>query len=352
MPRRERLDEPGAWHHVMNRGIAKRTLFEGREDIRFFLSRLAWAVRSGAIEVHAFSILATHFHLLVRSPRGVLSEVMHQVQLAYVRRFNRLRRRDGPLVRGRFRSKPVLSWVYRTTLVRYIDRNPVRAGLCRAPADYPFGSAACYARKTGPPWLERSWVEQAVREASGGREYEPAAYARWFGTGTEADDSLVERRVEMRGPDVLDDLVGSTPDRILAWMHWKARLADGTEPGLCLVAPAAVDSAVDRARAAGVDLLLVRGRSDGLREVHAGLLQHLCGQALAEIAERIGRSVSTCSELCRRHEKRLHEDEAYASHATRLAHAAIQAQHGSPILAARTASDHRDGKDSSIDVGT
>lgn len=68
----------------MNRGIARRTLFEGREDIRFFLSRLARSVRRGQLEIHAFCVLTTHFHLLVRSPVGELSTVMRQVQLDYV----------------------------------------------------------------------------------------------------------------------------------------------------------------------------------------------------------------------------------------------------------------------------
>ena len=89
MARRPRLDEPDAWHHVMNRGIAKRTLFEGLADVRFFLSRVARAVRAGRIEVHTYCVMTTHFHLLVRSLGGELSGVMRQMQLDYVRRFNR-----------------------------------------------------------------------------------------------------------------------------------------------------------------------------------------------------------------------------------------------------------------------
>ena len=71
MARRNRCDTPGSWHHVVNRGIAKRPLFEDRDDIRYFLSRLAHEVRRGRIEVHAYCILTTHYHLLVRSPRGL-----------------------------------------------------------------------------------------------------------------------------------------------------------------------------------------------------------------------------------------------------------------------------------------
>src|SRR5688572_12930314 len=62
MARAPRMDRPGAWHHVANRGLARRTLFESKADIRFFLSRVARVVRRGELEIHAYSILTTHFH--------------------------------------------------------------------------------------------------------------------------------------------------------------------------------------------------------------------------------------------------------------------------------------------------
>ena len=57
MARRSRQDQPGSWHHVINRGLAKRPLFEGRRDARFFLSRIANEVRRGRLEVHTWSVL-------------------------------------------------------------------------------------------------------------------------------------------------------------------------------------------------------------------------------------------------------------------------------------------------------
>ena len=121
MARRPRLDEPGTWHHVMNRGITRRTAFENRDDCRAFLAGIARAVRRREIEVHSFCVTTTHFHLLVRSPSGQLSQAMRRIQNRYVRRFNRSRRRDGPLFRGRFRSRPVDSLTYR----RDVGRRPV-----------------------------------------------------------------------------------------------------------------------------------------------------------------------------------------------------------------------------------
>ncbi len=153
MARSPRCDGPGVWHHVMNRGIARRAVFEDSRDVRFFLSRLARAVRAGSIEVHSYCVMTTHFHLLVRSPDGNLSRAMCRVLDDYVRRFNRIRKRDGSLFRGRFRSRPVESLEYRRRLVHYIDANPVLAGLVATHALYPHGSAHWYAQDSGPIWL-------------------------------------------------------------------------------------------------------------------------------------------------------------------------------------------------------
>ena len=126
MPRRLRRDYPGALHHVMSRGIAKRTIFETRRDVRYFLSRLAREVRRGDLEVLVYSVLTTHFHALIRSPRGHLSAAMQRVLDAYARWFNRGRRRDGPLFVGRFVNRLVESESYAYAVVRYIDDNAVR----------------------------------------------------------------------------------------------------------------------------------------------------------------------------------------------------------------------------------
>ena len=163
MPRAPREDSPGSWHHVINRAIARRTLLERREDFRFFLAQLARSVHRGEVEVHAFSLMGTHYHLLLRCPDGDLGKAMQRIQLAYSRWFNRSRKRDGSLVRGRYFSKRVDSVEYAHALVRYIDANPVKAGVVGNAALYPYGSAFHYARCAGPPWLERSWIEEVVR---------------------------------------------------------------------------------------------------------------------------------------------------------------------------------------------
>ena len=100
MVRKPRNDSPGTWHHAMNRAIARRPIFETREDVRYFLAGVARSVRRGQLEVHAWCVMTTHFHMLVRSPIGELSEAMHRIQNAFTRYFNRKRRRIRGAARG------------------------------------------------------------------------------------------------------------------------------------------------------------------------------------------------------------------------------------------------------------
>jgi hypothetical protein len=80
MPKRKNKDQPGSWHHVMNRGIAHRTVFESPEDICFFFPRLEKTVCQKEIEIHAYTTLSNHFHMPVRSVTGEMSHSMMLIQ--------------------------------------------------------------------------------------------------------------------------------------------------------------------------------------------------------------------------------------------------------------------------------
>ncbi len=333
MPRHVRFDSPGSWHHVMNRGIAKRTLFENELDIRTFLARLACSVRAGRIEVHAYCILTTHFHLLVRSPEQKLSEALQLVQNSYSRWFNRSRHRDGPLYRARFRSKCVDSEEYRLGLLRYIDANAVAAGMAETPGAYSHSSAFHYAQARGPIWLERGWVESVVMRQARTSEYSPSDYPRAFGEALpEGLRRLVERRIELHtaGLDPLDDLIGAAPQRLLDWMRRKAKLADGTEVGLpvCDGADIAAIVAEARARSGEWTLAGVGRRSDGWKVAEVALLRELCGATLAEAGDRTGTSVSGASKRFARHQRALEEDSEYPARVGELAARALRRCHG------------------------
>ncbi len=322
MGRNPRLDTAGAWHHVMNRGIARRTLFEGREDIRYFLAQVARAVRRGELEVHAWCVLTTHFHLLVRSPAGQLSDAMRRIQNAYVRYFNRARRRDGPLVRGRFVSRPVLSLAYRLLLVGYIDANAVEAGLASTPWSYPWCSARNYVRDRGPRWLSRDWIERSAMSRLRSERYEahryPAAFPCSAGRGLQR---LVDMRAASAGGsaqiDPLDDLLAAAPEQVLAWMRRKAELADSTSPGTAVVDPSTVDECIQAARAREPDWTtrLRRRQRSGWDVLQVGLLRDLTASALPQIAVRTGSHPVATRRLYDEHRELLETDAGYATRA-------------------------------------
>ncbi|MFT7670435.1 MAG: REP element-mobilizing transposase RayT [Planctomycetota bacterium] len=332
MGRKSRQDSPGSWHHVVNRGIAKRPLFETRADIRFFLSRLAREVRRGRIEIHAYSVLTTHFHLLVRSPLGEMSEALRQAQNAHSRRFNRIHQRDGALIRGRFFSKRVEDDGYWRTLIRYIDHNPVRAGMARSSEDYEFGSAHHYYRcDSGTLWLERDRVEREACRLANVSCFARGTYARAFGkkSAAETDElvDFVERRMRARGvADPLTDLVRSTPIEVQRWMERKTRLADGHTPGLPVCTAGALLRALEQDEESLGPWRVERGEAlvPALPRAFVALAHDLAGLSWREISERRGESPMRCRLIAQEHRVSAQDCEEYRARTARVVYCALE----------------------------
>ena len=312
---------------MLNRGISKRPLFETRDDVRFFLSRIAREVRAGRIEVHAFSVLTTHFHFLVRSPAGELSEAFRRAQNAHSRRFNRRRRRDGSLVRGRFRSKPVGDDRYRWTLVRYIDHNPVKAGIVRRARDHEFSSAALYTRREGPKWLTRDWVEAEACRRAGAAAFAPEVYTAATTRPAPCAVELVERRLSSGAiADPLEDLVGTSPEAVRRWMAQKSRLADGHEPGLPVCTIGAIERALDRDH--GLRGLWEVRSGDRVRRgrelAEVGIGRTLAGLSFTELASRSGKSRAQLRRRLDLHREFLERDRAYLERLSQVGNEALR----------------------------
>lgn len=332
MARRPRSDTPGSWHHVINRAIAKRPYFETRSDKRYFLARLASQVRAGRLEVHAYCLMTTHFHLLVRSPIGEMSEAMRRAQCSYSRYFNRRRHRDGPLIRARYFSKRVDSDAYRRMVVRYIDANAVRARVVATAAEHEFGSARSYLVGPRPPWLTSSWVMQHALGRSGAADFEASAYRTTYGSrGGEALDSLcevVEGRMASSGVlDPLEDLVGKTPQQVRRWMVRKARLADGMKVGLPVCGTSALHRAVRRHLEVNGEWLCDRETRTwrGSRLALPGLLSELCGMPFVQIARVCGITVWCATRQVELHRRLVGEGGEYATAVSAIAHDAFEA---------------------------
>lgn len=124
MGRPPRIQGPGIWYHVVNRGVARQPIFFDDRDRVEFLRLLGVASERFGVRVHAYCLMTNHYHLFVECPDGNISEAMHLVGSVFVRHTNERQGRDGPLFTDRFYAKPVADEAYVLRLVRYIHRNP------------------------------------------------------------------------------------------------------------------------------------------------------------------------------------------------------------------------------------
>ena len=135
----------------MNRGSGRRTVFANDDERRLFLGLLAEAGECTGVETHAYCLMGNHFHLLLRSADGSLSEAMKQLSSGYTRRVNTWRGVDGSIFRGRFNSVLVEEVEHLRQLCRYIHRNPVEAGLVGSARQYRWSSCRALIGDRRPP---------------------------------------------------------------------------------------------------------------------------------------------------------------------------------------------------------
>lgn len=141
MARLARLVVPGYPHHVIQRGNNRQSIFVDDVDRERYLVLLAEYAKRHELPIHAFVLMPNHVHLLATpADAGALAAVMQGVGRTYVRWFNARHQRTGTLFEGRFRSSVVDSDRYALTCTRYIELNPVRAGLVEAPGEFRWSS--------------------------------------------------------------------------------------------------------------------------------------------------------------------------------------------------------------------
>jgi putative transposase len=143
MPRGARDALGGYCYHVLNRGNGRRTVFHKEGDFAAFLKLLREAGERLDVRLLAYCLLSNHFHLLLW-PRqdGDLSAFMMWLTTAHVRRYHQHYHSSGHVWQGRFRSFPIQEDDHLLTVLRYIERNPVRAGLVARAQDWLWSSAA------------------------------------------------------------------------------------------------------------------------------------------------------------------------------------------------------------------
>jgi REP element-mobilizing transposase RayT len=143
----------------MNRGRRAEKIFLDQKDYKVFLDLLEETVDIWNIKVAAYCLISNHYHILLQTPEVNISRSMRHLNGVYTQRFNRRHKHDGPLFRGRYKSIVVGADSYLLQLVRYIHKNPVKAGLAEKSEQYSWSSHKGYlsvARKWD--WLYKEFV--------------------------------------------------------------------------------------------------------------------------------------------------------------------------------------------------
>ncbi len=190
MPRRPRVVLPGVPLHIIQRGNNRCACFYAEDDCRFYLEWLEKCAVDHGCQVHAYVLMTNHVHLLLSFDQGgAPGAMMKALGQRYVQYANRTYRRSGTLWEGRFRSALVQAESYLLLCQRYIELNPVRAGMVDNPADYPWSSYRCNALGVENPLV--------------------SPHALYWSLGGDVDERLMAYRELFRSelePGVVDQL--------------------------------------------------------------------------------------------------------------------------------------------------
>jgi len=175
MPRTARASKGGICYHVVNRGNAQATVFHESTDYKSFISLIGRACERIPMRILSYCLMPNHFHLVIRPyDDDDMSRWMQWLLTSHVRRYHHLRGTSGRIWQGRYKAFPIQEDSHLLTVLRYVERNPVRANLVRSAIDWKWssvlrsGTGRPSAILSQPPipipanWL--AWVDQPISE--------------------------------------------------------------------------------------------------------------------------------------------------------------------------------------------
>jgi REP element-mobilizing transposase RayT len=201
MARKPRVHFPGALYHVIVRGNQGQTTFRDGEDYRLYLKFLREYKKYFDFLLHAYVLMPTHVHLLVEMGDKNLSKVMHRLQFRYTRNFNLKYKTWGHLFQGRYKAILCDRDTYFLELSAYIHLNPVRAGLAKNPANYPWSSYPSYLGREKDPIADIDQVLSQFSDRKGAARRKYDQYVRDRLTQGHRDDFYETKDQRFLGGD-------------------------------------------------------------------------------------------------------------------------------------------------------
>jgi len=200
MARLPRLILPGQPHHVILRGNNRQAIFYSDLDRQQLLAMLADVSKLYGVAIHAYVLMDNHFHLLLTPPTAeALSRMMQALGRRYVGWFNARHQRSGTLWEGRFRAGLIEGERHLLACMRYIELNPVRAGLCTEPAQWTWSSAAHHLGLTRDALIAEHELYWSLGNTPFEREH---AYREFMAQGVPAAEQAMFTDAVLRGRPV------------------------------------------------------------------------------------------------------------------------------------------------------
>jgi putative transposase len=315
MSRPLRLEYPGAWYHVMNRGRRREDVFLARHDYEAFIQVLRETADAWNLKVSAYCLMSNHYHLLVHTPDGNLSRCMRHVNGIYTQRFNRAHHQEGQLFRGRYKAVLVDSDSHLLEVLRYIHRNPLEAGITDDLAKYEWSSHQGYIASSGIwDWLYKDVLLEML-SASNGKQ--GAAYKDFVSHGTPEE---IERFYSLHnlpsilGTDIFKEWVKEKFNRFRFHREIPASRQLATSAGDI------IQLVCDHFKVEKEQLLLSRRGTENLpRDLTMYLVRAYCRETLSSIGSSFGiDNYSTVSSAIERIKARKQTDRSLKKHLREL----------------------------------
>lgn len=297
MARPLRIEYPGAFYHITSRGNEQQEIFRSLKDRERFLTYLESATQRYGAVIHVYCLMSNHYHLLLETPRGNLSQIMRHINGAYTTYFNLRLKRVGHLFQGRYKAILVEVDEYALELSRYIHLNPVRAKMVRRPEEYLWSSYRVYAGLEQPSdWLKTRFILNY--------------FDRKNLKAKNSYKTFVEELLEREYPSPMRDVIAST---ILGSPEFVEKVSsenlglrkDGRNvPAMKILRPRP-----------GMDEVLIKVKAEPISERQVRKITIYCchkfsGAKLKEIGEKFGMTEAAVSQTSRRLVSQARQDEA------------------------------------------
>jgi putative transposase len=192
MPRPPRLEFANAVYHVTSRGVRRSAIFRDDNDRASLLAIAALAFNEGNAHAFAYCLMGNHYHFVLQTRQANLSALMHRINSVYSAAFNRRHRLCGSVFEARFKALHVDRDNYLREVCRYVDLNPVRAGLTPSAAEWAWSSHAAHTgRRLAPYWLASAELLAVLMgqrpEGAGQAAAAQQRYADWVEAGRGVD---------------------------------------------------------------------------------------------------------------------------------------------------------------------